>query len=77
VKGDNVEETNQSVKNYFLNLKIIKSSKIYEVETLIYLELSGTFIFFPSCWAPMIDESSSTEPLLIRRNCSEPIRESL
>uniref|UniRef100_A0A2P2LXP5 Uncharacterized protein MANES_15G095600 n=1 Tax=Rhizophora mucronata TaxID=61149 RepID=A0A2P2LXP5_RHIMU len=29
------------------------------------LELRGTFTFFPSCWTPMIDASSSTEPSLI------------
>ena len=38
------------------------------------LELSGTLIFFPSCWAPMIDESSSTEPLLTCKNYKAHIR---
>lgn len=42
-----------------------------------HLELSGTFIFLPSCWTPMTDASSSTAPLLICRNCTETIRDSL
>lgn len=75
-----IANVNKDLSNSYahLNLKPHNMGSAKGYMRQVHLELSGTFIFFPSCCcAPIIDASSSTEPLLIRRNCMDAIRDGL
>lgn len=51
--------------------------RMYNQPNVVYLELSGTLIFFPSCWALITEASTSTEPLLICKICNKNYQRSI